>query len=98
MSKTSSLKFVRNVSARGSTTKYANAMPPANRSVAAAAKTDTIRCVLLLHGGREEGPELVEEDRQRDRDRGGEADLHGGRERLEDAERDDLLVVGQRLA
>ena len=51
MLKTSSLKFVRNVSARGSTMKYANAMPPANRSVADAAKIDTIRCVCSSTAG-----------------------------------------------
>ena len=45
---------------------------------------------VLLKGGREEAPELPEDDRQGDCDRGDEDDLDGREERLCDAERDEL--------
>ena len=52
---------------------------------------------VLLERGSEKAPELVEHDRQRDGDARVEADLDRGEERLRDAERDERLVVRERL-
>ena len=53
---------------------------------------------VLLEGGREEGPELPEDDRQREQQAGPQADHDRGRERLDRAEGRRLVeVVRERL-
>ena len=49
--------------------------------------------LVLVHCGREEPPELPEQDRQREDDRAHQAELHDREERLRNAERDRLADV-----
>jgi hypothetical protein len=49
----------------------------------------------LLERGREEAPELPEQDREGERDARHQADLERGQERLGDAEGDQLAAVGR---
>ena len=59
---------------------------PAKSTVAKATKTATIRWECSSNGGRQEAPDLPEDDRQREREPGVEAHLDGREEGLGDPE------------
>ena len=69
--------------------------PAARRTVEMATKkSTTIRWACSSNGGREEGPGLPDEDRDRERHSRVEGDVERRRERLGRAKRDRLHVVG----
>jgi hypothetical protein len=75
--------------------RYANAIPPAKRAVAKATTRATTRWWFSIDGRRKEAPRPPDENRERERQRGIEADLECSGERLRNSKRHEFAIVRQ---